>query len=61
MYLSNINSTSIKIHSIQTEIITSKESITINSEDNVTILCIIKGEADYELPMKEGKANKVLS
>lgn len=58
MYISNINSSSIKIHSIQTETINDKEPIIINSDDHVTILCIVKGGADYELPMRVGKTKK---
>lgn len=58
MYISNINSSSIKVHSIQTETITGKEPVIIKTDDHVTILCIVQGGADYELPMRVGKTKK---
>src|SRR5699024_12758434 len=58
MYISNINSSSIKIHAINKEEMTTKQPITIYSEDQVTLLYIIKGGGNYETKLSSGQFKK---
>src|SRR5699024_11913573 len=58
MYISNINSSSIKLHAINKEEMTTKQPITIYSEDQVTLLYIIKGGGNYETKLSSGQFKK---
>src|SRR5699024_12412685 len=58
MYISNINSSSIKIHAINKEEMTTKQPITIYSENQVTLLYIIKGGGNYETKLSSGQIIK---
>ncbi|MFL2129282.1 MAG: helix-turn-helix domain-containing protein [Ruoffia tabacinasalis] len=59
MYISNINSSSIKLQSIETESIpTTGKSITVFSENNLTLLYIVKGAADFNVNDREGQVKK---
>lgn len=58
MYISNINSSSIKVHKIKTEEMTTKQPITISSEEHVTLLYIVKGGASFKAKLREGEVKK---
>src|SRR5699024_5390211 len=49
---------SIKIHAINKEEMTTKQPITIYSEDQVTLLYIIKGGGNYETKLSSGQFKK---
>ena len=59
MYISNINSSSVKLQSIETESIpTTGETITVFSENNLTFLYVVKGAADFKVNDREGQVKK---
>lgn len=59
MYISNINSSSIKLQSIETESVTNtSEAVSIYSEDNLTLLYIVKGAANYAVNDRQGDVKK---
>lgn len=58
MYISNINSSSIKLHAINKEEMITKQPITIYSEDQVTLLYIIKGGGNFETELSNGQFKK---
>ncbi|MBZ6527164.1 helix-turn-helix transcriptional regulator [Aerococcaceae bacterium DSM 111021] len=59
MYISNINSSSIKLQSIETEnVTTTNETVTVFSETNLTLLYIVKGAANYVVNERQGDVKK---
>lgn len=58
MYISNVNSSSIKLQSIESETIDSTESMTTYSEDELILLYMNKGAANYSTVDSEGEFKK---
>ncbi|XJS10414.1 helix-turn-helix domain-containing protein [Aerococcaceae bacterium WGS1372] len=59
MYISNINSSSIKLQSIDTEsIVEIQEPVNIYSENHLTLLYIVKGAANYSSHDETGDVKK---
>lgn len=59
MYISNINSSSIKLQSIVTESVTpGDQPITILAQDHLTLLYIVKGAANYTINERQGDIKK---
>lgn len=58
MYISNINSASIKLEDIQLEKIPTSGSVTINSEDHLVMIYIHKGAATYSYFDSIGEVKK---
>jgi len=59
MYISNINSASIKLEDIQLEKIPTSGSVTINSEDHLVMIYIHKGAATYSYFDSIGEVKKM--
>ena len=58
MYISNVNSASIKLKSIESERVAVEEAQTINSEDNLILLYIHKGALNYKHDGHQGEIKK---
>ena len=58
MYISNVNSASIKLKSIESERVAVEEAQTIHSEDNLILLYIHKGALNYKHDGHQGEIKK---
>lgn len=59
MYISNINSSSIKLQSIDTEsVVSTNEPVQIYSEEYLTLIYIVKGAANFSGHDKQGDVKK---
>lgn len=58
MYISNINSASIKLESIHLEKVPANESLTVHSQDHLVMIYIHKGAADYHFNTSSGELKK---
>lgn len=58
MYISNVNSSSIKLHSIEGENITASEAFKIQSDSNLMLIYMNKGAATYTSISEQGEFKK---